>query len=194
MKNYNLFSKRLFDFTFSLFLIPILIPICVIVTFFIMIVDGFPIFFTQNRVGVRGKEFKIYKFRTMRVDTPNLSTDEIVNLKINAITPLGNFLRRTSVDEIPQIVNILVGEMSFVGSRPALPSQINLVSSRKIMGIDVLPPGLTGLAQVKGRDDLILAHKLRYERFYLQNSNIWFDFYILFYLTPSAIFSNRGNK
>ncbi len=194
MNNYKSLSKRMFDFSFSLLLIPILFPLWIATIFCIMIIDGFPIFFTQKRVGIRGKEFNIFKFRTMQVDTPNVSTEEILNLKINAITPLGNFLRRTSIDETPQVFNILRGEMSFVGPRPALPSQIDLVGNRKTMGIDILPPGLTGIAQVKGRDDLNITHKLKYERFYLQNSNIWLDLYILFFLTPSVIFSNRGNK
>ena len=194
MNNYKSLSKRIFDFIFSFLLIPMLFPLWVVIIFCIMIIDGFPIFFTQKRVGVLGKEFSIFKFRTMRVGTPDMSTEDILNLRIKAITPLGNFLRRTSIDETPQVFNILRGEMSFVGPRPALPSQTNLIDGRQMMGIDMSLPGLTGIAQAKGRDNLTINHKLKYERFYLQNSNICLDLYILFFLTPSAIFSNRGNK
>ncbi|UOQ45397.1 sugar transferase [Halobacillus salinarum] len=169
--------KRVIDFIVSLFLIIIFTPIVIIFVIWIKIDSKGPVLFRQKRVGQYGNYFTIYKFRTMRVDTPNLASDLIDHRKY--ITKSGNILRKTSLDEIPQLLNIINGEMSLVGPRPALYNQYNLIDKRKKAGIEELRPGLTGLAQINGRDNLQDKDKVYWDEKYKNNSSLFLDIKIL---------------
>jgi len=173
-----LFLKRLFDFIFSLILIVLLAPFLFILALLIRIeTNGSPIF-AQERVGQDSKPFTIYKFRTMRIDTPDVPTNEFNN-RDQYITKMGKFLRITSLDELPQLFNILKGDMSFVGPRPPLFSQEELVADRKQHGVDKFKPGITGWAQINGRDDIDDKKKFEYDLYYKRNYSILLDFKIL---------------
>ncbi len=173
-----MFLKRLFDFIFSLILIVLLAPFLFILALLIRIeTNGSPIF-AQERVGQDSKPFTIYKFRTMRIDTPDVPTNEFNN-RDQYITKMGKFLRITSLDELPQLFNILKGDMSFVGPRPPLFSQEELVADRKQHGVDKFKPGITGWAQINGRDDIDDKKKFEYDLYYKRNYSILLDFKIL---------------
>ena len=151
--------KRIFDITLALFLIPFLaIPAVVIAIAVFSTSDG-PIIHWSKRFGKNCAFFLMPKFRTMINATPNLPTDQLKNAE-EFLTPIGKYLRLTSLDEIPQIYSILLGHMSFVGPRPALFNQHDLIKLRQASGINALRPGLTGLAQIMGRDDLSITKKL----------------------------------
>lgn len=151
-----------------------------------------PIIFKQKRVGRDGKFFEIYKFRTMRVGTPELPTDQMLKLP-SPVTQVGHFLRRTSLDELPQLFNVLAGEMSIVGPRPALYTQEDLTARRKSFGVLKFPPGITGWAQVNGRDELPDDVKVELDTYYCQNWTYWFDWRIIA-MTFLAVISNRGGN
>ena len=128
----------------------------------------------------------------MKNDTPDIPTDEVLNPS-EYVTKFGSFLRRTSFDEIPQLINILKGQMSFIGPRPALYNQLELISLRKKKGADIMRPGITGLAQVNGRDDLPIPVKVEYDKEYVDNFSLINDFKILFN-TIKAVLTARGNR
>jgi O-antigen biosynthesis protein WbqP len=139
-----------------------------------------PILFKQKRVGQNKKHFNLYKFRTMRIDTPkDVPTHQLKNPE-QWITPLGRFLRKTSLDEIPQLFNILLGEMSIIGPRPALWNQNDLIAERDKYGVNKLRPGLSGWAQINGRDTLPIPVKAKLDGEYVKRQSFWFDFYIIF--------------
>ena len=138
------------------------------------------------------KEFYIYKFRTMRTDTPDVATHLLKNPEAY-ITPIGKFLRKTSLDELPQLFNILKGDMSLVGPRPALYNQYDLKEMRNKQGINILMPGLTGWAQINGRDEISLEEKVRLDKEYLENRSFCFDIKILF-LTFFKVLKKEGVK
>lgn len=173
--------KRLLDLLFSLVLLVIFAPIFVFIGLLILIDSQGSIFFTQRRYGREGTYFNIYKFRTMRVGTPNLATDQIDNPQ-DYITRIGWFLRKSSLDELPQLMNILLGQMSFVGPRPALYNQYQLIEVRKASRIDNIKPGLTGYAQVMGRDSISNDQKVVFDKYYLDHISFFLDFKIV-YLT-----------
>ena len=150
------------------------------------------IIYTQKRIGINSGFFTIYKYRTMKEGTPDIPTDEVDDPG-KLITRLGSFLRRSSIDEIPQLINILKGEMAFIGPRPALYNQPLLISLRKEKGADILRPGITGLAQVMGRDDLPIPEKVSYDEQYVKNYSVLLDLKIML-LTVKAILSGRGNR
>jgi O-antigen biosynthesis protein WbqP len=150
------------------------------------------VIYTQKRIGRDSGFFTIYKFRTMKEGTPDIPTDKVDDPK-KLVTRLGLFLRRSSIDEIPQLINILKGEMSFVGPRPALYNQPELISLRKEKGVDILRPGITGLAQVMGRDELPIPIKVGYDEQYIKNFSLMLDLKIIF-LTVKAIMTGKGNK
>ena len=164
----------------------VLSPIFVICGLVIFIEDGGPIFFKQKRVGRNYSFFYIYKFRTMKKNTPNVATDKLVNPQQYILT-IGGILRKLSLDELPNLINIVKGEMSFVGPRPALYNQENLMKLRVRAKVDVLTPGITGWAQVNGRDEMSDVEKVRYESEYLNRKSIWFDLSIIIKTFTSVI-------
>jgi len=170
--------KRIMDLIFSLILSIILIPILIIIAFIIKIDSKGPVFFKQKRIGRNKIEFSIYKFRSMKIDTPNIATDKF-NDANNYITNIGSFLRKTSLDEIPQLINIIKGEMSFVGPRPALYNQYELIEMRDKKGINNDLPGITGYAQVNGRDRISDNEKVKLDEYYAKNKNIRLDIKII---------------
>jgi lipopolysaccharide/colanic/teichoic acid biosynthesis glycosyltransferase len=169
-----------------------LLPVVMIVALLIWFDDGTPVLYTQTRAGRRHKPFRIYKFRTMKRNTPSISTEEMKKLGIDPITHVGRFLRRSSLDELPQIWNVIIGDMSFIGPRPALLTQDPVLTARAASGVDALLPGITGLAQVRGRDDLNDDEKVKLDAEYLDKFSLEQDVQILFE-TFSAVFTGRGN-
>ena len=150
-----------------------------------------PALFRQRRSGRGSREFVIFKFRTMAAGTPDLASHLIAGNAARRITRLGGFLRRTSLDELPQLINILRGDMSLVGPRPALFNQDDLIAMRQREGIDALRPGVTGWAQINGRDDIPMDRKVAYDRHYLERCSAALDLLILI-RTPIALITGRG--
>ena len=181
--------KRLFDFLMSLIAIIILSPVILIVALAVKFTSPGPILFKQRRIGKDNFEFEIYKFRTMRIDTPNVPTHLLENPK-QWITPIGKFLRKTSLDELPQLFNILKGEMSIVGPRPALYNQLDLKEMRTEIGVHKLVPGLTGWAQINGRDEIPLKLKVNLDKEYLDRKSFFFDIKIIFMTIISVLKSD----
>jgi O-antigen biosynthesis protein WbqP len=136
------------------------------------------VLFGTQRVGKGNKLFTMYKFRTMRINTPQVAT-HLLKEPDQFLTPIGKLLRRTSLDELPQLINVLTGEMSLVGPRPALFNQDDLIALRTAGGVDALIPGVTGWAQVNGRDELPIPEKVKLDEWYLKNRSFWLDFKIL---------------
>ena len=170
--------KRLFDLVMALFIsIVLTLPIVVVATVVRLTSSG-PALYWSNRVGKCNIIFKMPKFRTMQVGTPAVAT-HLLSDSGQYLTPVGSFLRKSSLDELPQLWSILVGDMSFVGPRPALFNQDDLIALRAQYGVDKLVPGLTGWAQVNGRDELSIPIKVQYEVEYLQKQSCWFDMKIL---------------
>ena len=172
----------------ALFLLIILSPIFIIVGLLIFIQDGFPVFFKQKRVGVNYSFFHIYKFRTMKKDTPNVATHLLVNPE-QYLLKIGTLLRKLSLDELPNLINIIKGEMVFLGPRPALYNQDDLMALRVAAGVDKLIPGITGWAQVNGRDELSLEQKVNLEKEYLVKKSLFIDFQILIRTFTNVLFS-----
>ena len=182
--------KKLFDILLScLLLLVFLIPILV-VALMVKITSRGPALYTSDRVGIHNSIFKMYKFRTMKIDTPQVATHLMTNPN-QYLTPIGKFLRKTSLDELPQLFNILKGDMSFVGPRPALFNQDDLVSLRTEKGIDSLVPGLTGWAQINGRDELPIPIKVGFDEYYYKNKSFLLDLKILF-LTFVKVIRSEG--
>jgi len=173
---------------FAFILLIILSPIFIIVGLLIFIQDDFPVFFKQKRVGVNYSFFYIYKFRTMKKDTPNVATHLLANPE-QFLLKIGALLRKLSLDELPNLINIIKGEMVFVGPRPALYNQDDLMALRVAAGVDKLIPGITGWAQVNGRDELSLEQKVALEKEYLQKKSLSVDFQILIKTFTNVLFS-----
>jgi O-antigen biosynthesis protein WbqP len=170
--------KRLFDLLSASLLAVVLILPAVLIALAVKATSAGPVLYWSQRVGKGNKIFKMPKFRSMQVDTPVVATHLLVN-PVAHLTPIGHFLRVTSLDELPQLWCIIKGEMSFVGPRPALFNQTDLINLRTQLGIHRLLPGLTGWAQVNGRDELKIAQKVKFDRFYLENQTFLFDIKIL---------------
>jgi O-antigen biosynthesis protein WbqP len=170
--------KRSFDFILSLCAALILLPITVFVFLAVKVTSAGPAFYWSDRIGIDNKVFKMPKFRTMKTGTPVVATHLLPD-PTSFLTPIGSFLRKSSLDELPQLWSIFVGDMSFVGPRPALYNQDNLIAMRAEYGVDKLMPGLTGWAQVNGRDELPLPQKVAFDVEYLQRQSFWFDLGIL---------------
>lgn len=164
---------------FALFILIILSPIFLILTLVIFFEDGFPVFFTQKRVGINYTFFNIYKFRSMKKNTPNVATHLLTN-PAQYLLKIGKFIRKTSLDELPNLINIINGEMVFVGPRPALYNQDDLMEFRVATGVSKLKPGITGWAQINGRDEISITDKVKLEQEYLQRKSFFFDFEIIF--------------
>lgn len=182
--------KRFFDFFLAIFLMILLIPLFLIIAISIRLTSNGPILYWSDRVGVNNKIFKMPKFRTMEVNTPEVATHLLKNPE-NFLSPLGSFLRKTSLDELPQLFSILNSQMSFVGPRPALFNQDDLIDLRTKKGINQLMPGITGLAQINGRDELSIPEKVELEVEYLERKNFWLDLKIL-WLTLVRVLHIKG--
>jgi len=172
----------------AILLLIILSPIFLLVGLLILIQDGLPVFFKQKRVGVNYSFFHIYKFRTMKKDTPNVATHLLSNPE-QYLLKIGALLRKLSLDELPNLINIIKGEMVFVGPRPALYNQDDLMALRVAAGVDKLIPGITGWAQVNGRDELSLEQKVALEKEYVAKKSLLIDFQILIKTFTNVLFS-----
>lgn len=182
--------KRTFDFMSSLIAIIFFSPILLLLGVIIKCTSPGPVLFKQRRIGLNNQEFMIYKFRTMRIDTPNIATHLLKNPE-QYITPIGKFMRKTSLDELPQLLNILKGEMSVVGPRPALYNQHDLIEMRTKVNVHTVRPGLTGLAQVSGRDELELDKKVYFDQQYLEKQSFFYDLNLIL-LTIFKVFKSEG--
>ena len=173
------FMKRVFDVSLALICIPFFIVPIALIWLMIPLISRGPALYWSPRVGRNGRIFSMPKFRSMKIDTPVVGSDILASQAENYLIPGGSILRRSSLDELPQLWSILIGDMSFVGPRPALFNQHDLIRERTALGIDSLRPGLTGWAQVNGRDEISLDQKLQFDAQYLQRQSIAFDIYIL---------------
>ena len=167
--------KRFFDIFLSLFAIIVFSPLYIIIAIIVKATSKGPVFFKQERIGKNKKHFKILKFRTMRIEAPKDVPTHMLDNPELYITPIGKFLRKTSLDEIPQAFNIFVGQMSIVGPRPALYNQDDLVEERDKYHANEIMPGLSGWAQCNGRDTLPISEKAKFDGEYVKKFNIWFD-------------------
>lgn len=172
---YKHFFKRLIDLLLSFLAIVVLIPVWIILAIAIFINDPGPIFFTQKRVGKNKKIFKILKFRTMKTSTPHDMPTHMLENPEQYITKVGRFLRKTSLDELPQVFNIFASQMSIIGPRPALWNQDDLIAERDKYGANDIKPGLTGWAQINGRDELEIPVKAKLDGEYVQKMSFIFD-------------------
>jgi O-antigen biosynthesis protein WbqP len=166
--------KRFFDILLACLILLPLLPLFLLVALMVRLTSKGSALYWSDRVGKNNTLFKMPKFRTMRVDTPAVAT-HLLDDPSRWLTPIGAFLRKTSLDELPQLFSILKGDMSFVGPRPALFNQDDLILLRTERGIHTLLPGLTGWAQVNGRDDLPIPVKVDYDTWYLKHSSTWLD-------------------
>ena len=171
-------SKRTMDIVSSLVGLILLSPLFLLVAILIKLDSKGPIIFKQIRIGKNSKPFYIYKFRSMKIDAPNLSTEEFINAS-DFTTKVGKFIRKTSIDELPQLVNILKGDMSIVGPRPVIEREVRLLELRKECNVDSILPGITGLAQINGRDDIDDYEKVKYDFEYLSKRNLVLDIKII---------------
>jgi O-antigen biosynthesis protein WbqP len=185
--------KRTFDLLAAGAMLMFTLPLCAAIAAAVALDSPGPVIFRQTRVGRGGRPFTLYKFRTMRWGTPDLPTDQMARQKVRPVTRVGAVLRRFSLDELPQLVNVLKGEMSLVGPRPALPSQERLNALRRAYGVEALRPGITGWAQINGRDELEDDAKAGYDAYYRAHVGFWFDLTILA-RTLAPVCTGRGNR
>ena len=178
----------MFNRLFALILLIILSPVFLAVALAIFIEDGSPIFFKQKRVGINYSFFNIYKFRSMKKNTPNFATHLLENPAAYLLR-IGGVLRKLSLDELPNLINIIKGEMVFVGPRPALYNQEDLMTLRVATGVDKLKPGITGWAQINGRDDISIEKKVQLEQEYLYKRSTLFDIDIIIKTFTNVLFS-----
>ena len=171
--------KRAIDSLLAMLAFGIFSPTMVFIAIVVLLTSPGPAIYWSDRVGQRNRIFKMPKFRTMRIDTPAVATHLLTDPE-KALTPIGSFLRKSSLDELPQLWSILKGDMSFVGPRPALFNQYDLISLRTRCGVDALVPGLTGWAQVNGRDALSIENKVQFDLQYLQRRSSLMDMKILY--------------
>jgi O-antigen biosynthesis protein WbqP len=184
--------KRLLDIIGALFGLLILCPFLLLVAIGIKIDSRGPVIYKQRRITCNDREFIMYKFRTMAMGTPELATEDMGNGRLY-ITGLGYYLRRFSLDEMPQLVNILLGQMSFVGPRPSIHLEYELRRLRNAAGMQQVKPGLTGWAQINGRDDIPLLKKFELDNYYMEHQSLGFDLKILC-STVKYVIMGSGNK
>ena len=175
---YRRWLKRVFDFTMSSMALLLLGSLMLIIALIVKLESEGPIMFRQHRIGQNNKSFYIYKFRSMYLNAPNVATDRLTNPD-QYITKIGRFLRKSSLDELPQLFNVIKGEMSIVGPRPALYNQYTLIEMRSIRNIHTIKPGVTGYAQISGRDSISDDDKVRFDLEYLNNFTFMFDVKII---------------
>lgn len=173
---------------FALVLLFVLSPVFLAVALVIFIEDGSPVFFKQKRVGINYTFFNIYKFRSMKKNTPNVATHLLINPE-QYLLKIGGILRKWSLDELPNLINIFMGEMVFVGPRPALYNQDDLMALRVAAGVDKLKPGITGWAQINGRDDISIEKKVQLEQEYMLKRSTLFDIEIIIKTFTNVLFS-----
>ncbi len=190
MRIYQLIFKKFLDFCLSISILFILFPLIFLISCLILFLDGYPVLYWSDRVGANNNIFKMPKFRTMKLGTPEVATNHLNDPK-RYMTRTGSFLRKTSLDELPQLWSILVGNMSFVGPRPALFNQYDLIHIRTEKNIHYFLPGLTGWAQVNGRDELSVIEKSKFDLEYCQNCSLILDFKIL-WLTLIKVLTRHG--
>lgn len=188
---YQKYIKRFLDFSMSFVWLLAFWWLLAVLALAVKMEDGGNVIFKQRRVGKDKKEFYIYKFRTMKTTTPKDVPTHLLENPDSYITKIGHFLRKSSLDELPQIINILKGDMSFVGPRPALYNQYDLIAERDKVGANRLMPGLTGLAQVNGRDELPIDVKAAYDGEYAEKISFFMDIKILF-KTAFSVFTAEG--
>jgi len=182
--------KRLVDLLLITAVLPLLAAPLILVAVLVRFTSAGPALYWSDRIGRGNQIFKMPKFRTMRVGTPAVATHLLDN-PAQFLTPIGSFLRKSSLDELPQLWSILIGDMSFVGPRPALFNQADLIELRTTQGVHNLPPGLTGWAQVNGRDELPIPQKVALDVQYMQRRSLGFDLYIL-WLTALKVLRRDG--
>ena len=187
---YKKFFKRAFDLTLSVVGLIVLLPVFAVIAVVMKISDPGPVFFKQKRVGIHKTYFELYKFRSMKVDTPDIPTHLLENPE-QYISGIGKFLRKTSLDELPQLFNIISGRMSIIGPRPALWNQDDLVAERDKYGANDVLPGLTGWAQINGRDELEIPVKAKLDGEYVEKMSFLFDLKC-FFGTFSAVLKSDG--
>lgn len=184
--------KRILDFTTAFFLLVLFTIPILFITLLVRLTSRGPVLYWSDRIGINNSVFRMPKFRTMKVDTPPVATHLLGN-PASHLTPVGPILRKLSLDELPQLWSILRGDMSFIGPRPALFNQDDLIRLRTEKGIHELVPGITGWAQVNGRDDISIAQKVAYEEYYLKNKSFLLDLKIL-YMTALKVIKAEGVK
>ena len=183
--------KRVIDLALSLIAMVLLSPVFLVIILAIKLESKGPVFFRQKRIGIHRTYFDILKFRTMRADTPKDTPTHLLENPEQWITKVGRFLRKTSLDELPQLINIIKGEMSIIGPRPALWNQYDLIEERDKYGANDVPVGLTGWAQINGRDELPIEIKAKLDGEYVQKRSLWFDL-ICFIGTFTAVLRRKG--
>jgi O-antigen biosynthesis protein WbqP len=183
--------KRFYDTVGALIALILLSPLCIILIILIKLDSKGPILFKQKRIGRHKKHFNILKFRTMKIDTPKDTPTHLLKNPEQYITRLGKFLRKSSLDELPQIINILKGDMSIIGPRPALWNQFDLIDERDKYNVHTLYPGITGYAQIQGRDTLAIPDKAKLDGYYVSHISLLLDIKI-FILTFVSIFKSDG--
>lgn len=170
--------KRAIDVVLATASTALLLPVAAATALAVKLTSPGPVLYWSDRVGRDGRIFRMPKFRTMKTDTPAVATHLMVDAS-TALTPIGGFLRRTSLDEIPQLWSVFIGNMSIVGPRPALFNQHDLIEMRQQQGVDTLRPGITGWAQINGRDELPIPVKVAFDREYLERQSVMFDLHII---------------
>lgn len=183
--------KRLFDILVSALGLMVLLFPAILIALIIFIDDRHNVIFSQYRVGRFGKRFKLYKFRTMSIDTPKYMATAEINGKINSVTKVGRILRKLSLDEIPQLINVLKGDMSLIGPRPLIADEYEIHAMRMHFGVYMIRPGLTGMAQIHGRDLVSPVEKVRWDVKYIQNFGFCTDLKI-FLMTIPKVFAGVG--
>ena len=187
---YNKFFKRLIDLVLSTMGIIVLATPMLIIAIIIKVTDPGPVFFKQKRVGINKSNFELYKFRSMKMSTPRDCPTHLLENPDQYITKIGKILRKTSLDELPQLFNIWTGKMSVIGPRPALWNQFDLIEERDKYGANDIKPGLTGWAQINGRDELEIPVKARLDGEYVEKMSLWFDIKCFFGTIKSVLKSD----
>lgn len=187
--------KRVIDIVLAFVGMVVLLPVSFAIWIAIKIEDGWKanVFFDQRRIGLRKKEFNLFKFRSMKMDAPHEVATHLLKDPEQYVTRVGRFIRKTSIDELPQLFNILKGDMSFCGPRPALWNQYDLIELREQYGVHEIKPGLTGWAQIHGRDELEIPEKVRQDVYYLRHLSLGLDIRV-FFMTVVAVLKRDGNS
>lgn len=179
--------KRLFDILLATLCFVLFFPVFVMCGFLVRVTSKGPVFYVSDRIGANNTHFDMIKFRTMRTSTPQVATHLMTDPKA-FLTPIGDFLRKTSLDELPQLINVIKGEMSIVGPRPALFNQDDQIALRTESGAHVLTPGITGWAQINGRDDIAIEKKVELDTWYLENRSFLLDLKIIWLTAWKVVF------